>query len=131
MSVRRWIVVVVAMLVAAPAGFAVAQTAGLDGQQPPERLVPAAECEDEVNAAWEDAGMPRSSYYPSCPTVEEAREQARWFNENRRRGLTAIAASIKRYGDGADDAAELAQIEEELESLGGPLGHPYAEAHEE
>jgi hypothetical protein len=137
MRARRWIVGLVAMVAVVPVGFAVARTTGLDertGQDDPppqERLVPATECDDEANAAWEAVGMPRDSYYPGCPSVEKATQQAEYFNELRRRGLTAIAEAIKRHGDSPADAAELASIEAELERLGGPLGHPYAEARDE
>lgn len=134
MGAQRWIIGVVAALAAVPVGLAVAQTTGvdettgLDDPRSQERLVPAAECDDEVNAAWEAVGMPRDSYYPGCPSADEARRQGEYFNELRRRGLTAIAAAIGRYGDSPEDAAELASIEAELDRLGGPLRHPYAEA---
>ena len=74
--------------------------------------------------------MPRESYYPRCPTAQEASEQAQQFNEDRRRALTAISAAIQRYGDSPEDQAELEEIEAELQRLGGPLGHPYADAGE-
>jgi hypothetical protein len=125
MCLRRWLVGGLAALVAVPAGFAVAQTAAGGGKSE-DRLVPAAECGDQANAAWQDAGMPRESYYPRCPTAQEASEQAQQFNENRRRALTAISAAIKRYGDSPEDEAELQEIEAELQRLDGPLGHPYA-----
>jgi hypothetical protein len=130
MRSRRWIIAVVAALAAVPVGFALADTAGLDGEQPEERLVPASACDPEANDAWQQAGMPRDSYYPGCPTVDEATEDAQRFNEERRRGLTAIAAGIRRHGDSPEDEAHLDEIEAELERLGGPLGHPYAEAEE-
>jgi hypothetical protein len=130
MGARRWIVAAVAALATVPVGFAVADTTELDGEQSEGRLVPAAECDPEANDAWREAGMPRDSYYPACPTAQGAREEAQRFNEERRRGLTAIAASIRRYGDRAEDEAQLNEIEAELEQLGGPLGPPYADAGE-
>lgn len=68
--------------------------------------------------------MPRDSYYPRCPTVRQARETAQRFNEQRRRGLTAIAGAIRQYGDSAKDEAHLNRIEAELERLGGPVEYP-------
>jgi len=59
--------------------------------------------------------MPRDSYYPACPAIDAAKQQAQRFNEARRRGLTLIAESIRRYGDSAEDDAQLKRLEAELQ----------------
>lgn len=109
----------VACLIGLPVAFAVA---GAPGDQtvtgPP---VPASECAAEVNAVWREAGLPRDGYSPGCPSLEEARTQATYFNGLRREGLTTIAGAIRERGD-AEDAPTLAAIERELEQLGGDSG---------
>jgi hypothetical protein len=119
--VRSLILGLIAFVIAVPAGYAIADHAGLgdDGSAATTNAVPADQCPAEVTAVWEDAGWPRETFSPSCPTLSEAKADARELVGLRARGLEKIAQNIRAHGD-SGDADELAAIEAELRQLRVP-----------
>jgi hypothetical protein len=114
---RPWVVLLVACLLAVPAGYAIGSEFTAD-PIPPD-FVASDDCPDAVNAEWEKRGMPRDYYAGGCPSVEQAAADAEEFNLMRREGLTNIASAIRAHG-GPEDADQLQAVEAELEQLGGP-----------
>lgn len=116
---RKLLAAVGAALLAIPGGYAIAQSAGLGSAPEPdvtEGAVPAESCGDEVRAAFKEQGFSPDAYGPACPSPAAAAQQAKYFNDLRAEGLEKIAESIRQYG-GPDDAAQLEEIESELERL--------------
>jgi hypothetical protein len=113
---QRLIVAVAAGLLGLPLGFAVAQD---DAESGPSSGIPAAECGEDVVSAYAEAGIKVDGvFYPDCPTTEEARQRAFEIRDERRGALTRIASAMRKWGD-ETNAADLAEIETELERLGG------------
>jgi hypothetical protein len=119
---RYFIGGIVALAIGVPAGYALADTAGLGGseEQASETtgIVPAENC-PVAAAIWEEAGMPRDTFTSRCPTAEEAQERAREIVSLRKRGLQRIEAAMAKYG-GPEDADDLAAIRAELQQLHVP-----------
>jgi hypothetical protein len=79
-------VAVVATVLSGFTGYAVAHEISSEEPSSESRAVPVEECDPEVAALYEAAAFPRDGFYPECPTVEEAQENA-----------ADIAAAMERY----------------------------------
>jgi hypothetical protein len=121
---RPGVAAIITLIIGVPAGYALADTAGLAGGTGPNPAGDAASpvyAEDCPAAAaiWEEAGMPRDTFSGRCPTAEEATEHAREIVGLRKRGLERIEEAIARYGE-PSDADDLAAIRAELQQLHVP-----------
>ncbi len=87
---RRGRVLAVLLALCIPAAFAAGSELGegpaRDVAFTGEDFVPVSKCPQEVADAYEEVGFPRDSFFPDCPTVEEAERDAE-----------KIGAALERY----------------------------------
>lgn len=122
---RTGLAAVVAVVVAAPVGYALASQTQSDPRESGQ--IPAEECSAEVREIYADQGSYPDTF-SSCPTAEEAREFSTEHNLARRNGMTQLLESLRRYG-GPEDAETIAELEQELDAIGGPYIHPRNRGH--
>lgn len=119
--ITSFLVVLTALAVAAPLGYAIA---GEAQPEPAESLggVPAEDCSTEVREIYAEKGFEPDTF-SYCPSSDQAKAMATEYNLLRRNGLTQQAEAIRKYG-GPEDREELAEIERELDALGGEYVYP-------